>query len=64
MVVVFGIILLIELAKAVGEAFQKGALAQEGGLRRLSAGLDLDGGRVMFEAEKQRAGIFEILRKM
>ena len=48
--------------QSVRETFQQRALAEKRRLCCLLAGLDLDGGRPVFEAEEQRAGVLEVLK--
>ena len=47
--------------ETVSEAFQEGALREEGRLSLLSAGLDLQAGGGVFEAEEEGACVFEVL---
>ncbi len=46
--------------KTVGEAFEKGALGENGGLGMVFARLDLDGRGGVLEAEEERSSIFEV----
>lgn len=46
--------------KPLRQLFEKGTLGEEGGLGAMFAGLDLDGRRGMFQAEKEGSGVFEV----